>query len=328
MSKFNIVHETFAIVHTPEVISAIISASLIFSTALYASVCNRDYLQAVMSGESDLSNIIRALIEINSCGSNLDQTTCSLLTPILCSTLGSIKASEEINRGSVMSSEALPWLSVGLNSDVASGRLKLASVLCCLGDMNTAEKILRQTEELYQLDMVEAVCGCYIVLGGYTGSQLFQEFAASHNEDAIKHITAFCVRFLPSEINCIPHELRYELFRLTHGEMPHRVRLYSWMDWAVIDSLPYLYFLQYKTYGRLQRYDDQRQALTNLAGSIFTTRNIGHRETALNLLGQCMEQEGRPQDALNCYVMSLRVRLINNVAKIHICRLLSSLLRT
>jgi hypothetical protein len=41
-----------------------------------------------------------------------------------------------------------------------------------------------------------------------------------------------------------------------------------------------------------------------------------------------MEQEDRPQDALQCYVMSLRVRPMNNVAKIHICRLLSSLLRT
>jgi hypothetical protein len=64
-----------------------------------------------------------------------------------------------------------------------------------------------------------------------------------------------------------------------------------WMDWAVVDSLTYLYFLQFKTYGHLQRYDEQQQALNNLVISINTTRNLGHKETCLNLLGQCHQQE-------------------------------------
>jgi hypothetical protein len=219
------------------------------------------------------------------------------------------------------------WIDIGLNSDVASSRLKLASMLFCVGDMNRAETILRQIEEQYHLDMVEAVCACYDLPGGYTVSQQFKEFAASHNEDAIQHSIAFCVRFLPSEIKCIPHELRYEMFRSTPEDMPHRGVNDFWMDWAVIDSLPFLYFLQYKTYRHLQRYDDKCRALSYLATSSFTTYNLGHRETALNLLGQCMEQENRYQDALYCYVMSLRLRQRNSVAKINICRLLSSLIR-
>jgi tetratricopeptide (TPR) repeat protein len=96
----------------------------------------------------------------------------------------------------------------------------------------------------------------------------------------------------------------------------------------VVDSLPYLYFLQYKTYGHLQRYDEQRQALNKLVNSIYTTRNIGHKETALNLLGQCYQQENRNTEALHCYINSIRIRPTNNAAKLHICLLLFAIYNT
>jgi hypothetical protein len=89
-----------------------------------------------------------------------------------------------------------------------------------------------------------------------------------------------------------------------------------WMDYAVVDSLPYLYFLQYKTYGHLQRHQDQQLALSNLVEVIFTGRNFSHKETALNLLGQCMEQADKPRAASQCYLLSLQKRERNNAAKI------------
>jgi tetratricopeptide (TPR) repeat protein len=98
------------------------------------------------------------------------------------------------------------------------------------------------------------------------------------------------------------------------------------MDWAVVDSLPFLYFLQYKIYRQLQRHQDQQQALSNFIRTIETDKNLQHRETALNILGQCMEQENRPQQALNCYLLSLQQRARHNVANLHICKLLSSIL--
>jgi hypothetical protein len=97
----------------------------------------------------------------------------------------------------------------------------------------------------------------------------------------------------------------------------------DWMDWAVVDSTPYLYFLQYKVYTQLHRPAEQRQALDNLIWTINTDPNLGHRETALNLLGQCMEKENRMDAALYCYMMSLKVRGRNNAAKWHICILLA-----
>jgi hypothetical protein len=96
----------------------------------------------------------------------------------------------------------------------------------------------------------------------------------------------------------------------------------DWMDNAVVDSLPYLYFLQYKVNRHLGRNDGKQSALSKLLRTIMTEPNLGHRETALNILGKCMEQEGRVRDALQCYLMSLNLRSGNNAARIHICTLL------
>jgi hypothetical protein len=75
------------------------------------------------------------------------------------------------------------------------------------------------------------------------------------------------------------------------------------MDWAVVDSLPYLYFLQYKTYGCLRRLGEQQRALRNLITVVNKQcENFGHRGTAWNIAGQCMEQEDRPIDAFQFYV--------------------------
>jgi hypothetical protein len=209
-----------------------------------------------------------------------------------------------------------------MNSDVASGRLKLASVLYAVGDFDSANGILSITEETYDTDLVAAVCECYTIPGFYY-SERFEVYADNHNELSFKDITACCVRFLPSEINCIPRELQYELFRSSQDDLLHRDEDDYWMDWAVVDSLPYLYFLQYKTYGHLRRPGDQQRALRNLITIINKQdETFGHRETSWNLAGQCMEQEDRPIDAFQCYTNSLYIRPRNNAASFHICRLL------
>jgi tetratricopeptide (TPR) repeat protein len=226
-----------------------------------------------------------------------------------------------------VSPEALTWLSLGLDSDVASSRLKLASVYYCVGDWYNAEIVLRNVEEKYIPLVVENYCGCHPFPKPYI-LKLLAEYSRINGLISFKDIFAFCVRYLPIEIHCVPHELQYEMFRSTPEDLPYRRPDDCWMDWAVVDSIPYLYFLQYKTYGHLQRYDDQQQALNNLIRTTFTGLNFGHRETALNLLGQCMEQENRHNEAFYCYTMSLNNRRRNNAAKVHICRLLGLLVRS
>jgi hypothetical protein len=233
-------------------------------------------------------------------------------------------ASVSITTNNTVSPEALTWLEAGLHSDLTSSTLKVASIYYSVGDFISAEVLLRFIESQYDINIVEAVCGCFSRIVHIT--QRFAEFSDNNDSEALKHIGAFCVIFLPSEVYCVPQELRYEMFRSTAEDMQYRNnREDFWMDWAVVDSLPYIYFLQYKTYGRLERRHEQLRALNYLIrtfSSIVTTRNLGHKETAMNLLGQCMEQENRIMDAFRCYTISLNIRPRNNAAKFHVCRLL------
>ncbi|XP_060578810.1 uncharacterized protein LOC132735823 [Ruditapes philippinarum] len=265
------------------------------------------------------------LMAFNDNGNRLEHAAFKLLAPFLFTTYGSILASSSIGENNQVPSQALVWLSAGLNSDISSSRLKLASVFYSTGDMEKAELILRHTEQQYYSNPVLPICNCWYKTS--TATAEFERICNEQSENCIKHITAFCVRFIQEEINCVPHELQYEMFRSTQDDMIHRHRTNDcWMDWAVVDSLPLLFFLQYKIYRHLQRHQDQQQALCKLIRIIETDKNLKHRETALNILGQCMEQENRPQVALKCYMLSLQQRARNNVANFHICKLLSGLL--
>jgi tetratricopeptide (TPR) repeat protein len=279
-------------------------------------------LHSIILGEYSFNGIITRLVQLNHHGSDLEQAASRLLTPLICSSLGSLIASRDIYNNRSVSPEALTWLSLGLNSDVASSRLKLASVYYCVGDFRTTEYILSNTAEMYDQGLIENIFPFY-VQGRVSCSERFSDYSNIHNELSIRHCVAYCVRFIPEEVHCQPPELQYEMFRSTQEDRAQRHEILDcWMDWAVVDSLPYLYFLQYKTYRHLQRYDEQQQALNNLVRSIHTTRNLWHKETALNLLGQCHQQENRYTEALHCYMNSLHIRPTNNTAKLHICRLL------
>ncbi|XP_060577056.1 uncharacterized protein LOC132734348 [Ruditapes philippinarum] len=259
-------------------------------------------------------------------GERLQHTIFKFLAPLTFTTYGSALASSSFGANNQVLPEAMDWLSAGLTSDVTSGRLKMASVFYSIGEMEKAEEILRRTEQLYNSHPVLSICS-RLLRSPPTVSEDFAKVCIEDNEDCIKHIVAFCVHFIPQEINCVPHELQYEMFRSTQDDKLYRDPLYDcWMDWATVDSLPFLYFLQYKIYSHLQRQEEKQQALDNIKRTIVTEENISHIETALNILGQCMEQENRPQDALEYYIRSLQQRTRNNAANIHICRLLSRLL--
>jgi tetratricopeptide (TPR) repeat protein len=268
---------------------------------------------------------IGKLITFNVNDNRLEQAAFKFLAPFLYTTYGSILASFSIGENSQVLPLALVWLSAGLNSDISSSKLKCASVFYSTGYMEKAEVILRHTEQQYYSYPVIPFCGCWDKPAPAVTAE-FKRVCSEQSEDCIKHFTAFCVRFIQKEINCVPHELKYEMFRCTQDDMIHRHQLHYWMDWAVVDSLPFLYFLQYKIYRHLQRHQDQQKALSKLIRTIVTDKNLGHRETALNILGQCMEQENRPQQALNYYLLSLQLKPRNNVAIIHICKLFSGLL--
>ncbi|XP_060576080.1 uncharacterized protein LOC132733454 isoform X2 [Ruditapes philippinarum] len=194
------------------------------------------------------------------------KAACKFQAPLICTTYGSALASASIGLKHPVSPQALVWLLDGFDSDTSSGRLKLASVFYSEGDMEKTEIILRQTESQFHSFPVSPFCGCrYTMPRPPEATAEFGRFCNKQNEDFVKDIIAFCVRFLKQEINCVPHELQYEMFRSTPDDIKHNNQAKDfWMDLAVVDSLPFLYFLQYKVYRHLHRYKDKKKLLINL----------------------------------------------------------------
>ncbi|XP_045157380.2 uncharacterized protein LOC123523789 [Mercenaria mercenaria] len=170
-----------------------------------------------------LLKYIFKLVRVSNQCQRLDKTACCLLARPLSTTLGTVLASHNIQHDNAISAEALTLISLGLNTDVASGKLKLASMLYCIGDTQRTEIVLRDIEESYDLNIVEPICHCYQFIA-QAPRRGFIAICDNHNEEAIQYTTALCVKFLPCEINCVPTELKYEMFRSTQGDLVSRGR--------------------------------------------------------------------------------------------------------
>jgi tetratricopeptide (TPR) repeat protein len=327
--KLNMVPRDYYSLNSPETYNLALLKSEFLYIASHISEVNMIVL-AHLNDKSirTMKEYLDTLVAFWENGTELQQAACKYLALFLSTTYGSALTSSSICENNQVPLEALACLFAGCNSDISSSRLKLASVFYMIGDMGKAELFLRHTEREYYSYPVVPICRCWTTpIPAVTAE--FERICSEQSEDCIQHIVAFCVRFIKKEINCVPHELKYEMFRSTQDDMIHRNQYEDcWMDWAVVDSLPFLYFLQYKIYRHLQRHQDQQQALNKLIRTIETDKNLGHRETALNILGQCMEQENRHEQALHYYLLSLQQRARNNVAIIHLCKLLSRLLNS
>jgi len=212
-----------------------------------------------------------------------------------------------------------------MNTDVASTRLKLASMLYCKGDLQLAADVLEDVERRYD-NTVQAMCGC----GRMTTlvakpRETFTETVNEENIDVLStNRVAYCVSFLPQEAFCVPPILHYEMIRAVGDDIQHiRVSERKWMNWAVVDSRPFLHYLQYITFRGLGLRHRQLQAFRSLGGSIVDGSHhdqVFHPKTAIHLYAHCWEMENRPEEALDLYLKSQSIMPRNNAANWHIRR--------
>ena len=90
-----------------------------------------------------------------------------------------------------------------------------------------------------------------------------------------------------------------------------------WMNSAVVDSRPFLHYLQYLTFRGLGLRHRQLQALRSLGDSIvdgLDRHHLFHPETATHLHAHCWEMENRPDRALDLYQASQSDLPRNNAA--------------
>ncbi|XP_052780969.1 uncharacterized protein LOC128217692 [Mya arenaria] len=242
------------------------------------------------------------------------------------SILASIVASYCIQNGCVVPRNTLSLFESSLDTDVASSRLKFASFLVCHNELERAADVLNDVERRYD-DSVQAVCACGRMdpLNTEHHKPLCSYSVVDNDDVLLINKTALCVRYLRQEAFCAPPILRYEMVRGIGEDINHRNILErDCMNWILVDALPYLYYLQYLTFRGLGQQGRQLQVFNNLR-NCFVNENLRshlhHTETCANLLGHCMEMEGRPESAYRLYRASVQDKPRNNAAHWHIYRL-------
>ncbi|WAR20107.1 hypothetical protein MAR_001945, partial [Mya arenaria] len=161
------------------------------------------------------------------------------------SVLASTAASCCIRNGSVVPRYILSLFESSLDTDVASSRLKLASFLLCHNELERAADVLNDVERRYD-DSVQAVCTCNRMdpLDKEHHKPLCTTSVVDNDDVLLTNKTALCVRYVRQEAFCAPPILHYEMVRGLGEDINHRDRNErKWMKWAVVDSLPYLYYL-------------------------------------------------------------------------------------
>jgi len=240
--------------------------------------------------------------------------------------LASTAASICLQHGMHIGNRILSWYSAAKDTDVASTRLKLGSMFYCKGDLQMAADVLDDVERRYD-NTVQAICGCGRMdpLVGKPRKK-FTEFLYECDTDfLLTNRVAYCVRFLRQEVYCAPQILHFEMVRGAEDDIQHRRPFErGWMNWAVVDSRPFLHYLQYLTFRDLGLRYKQEQALQSLRVSIndgIKQKQVYHPETATNLFAHCLELEGRIDDALGIYSVLQAAMPRNNAANLHIRRL-------
>jgi len=228
-----------------------------------------------------------------------------------------------VSSGRLQTEEPLPLIIMNnetLDTDAASSRLKLASMLYCCGDLQRAAYELDDIAGRFD-DSVQSACACRRIMNEKLSEQ-FCEFNARNSVQMMSRKLAFCVMFTKQEMFCVPTFLRFEMFRAVGDDVQHRhFTEHLWMDCAVVDARPFMLYLQYLTYRDLGALQLQSQAfykLEHIVTSIEKLNQLYHRETVINLFGHCLELEGDILKAIYAYAYCLRQEPRNNAAKWHI----------
>jgi len=294
-----------------------------YAIIVCSKLCNNVEVDVITSLNNEI-NILESLV-VNASATQFDKNYIKFIVKSLMSVKASVTSSSCIESGLPLPQEIWQLYGESLDTDVASSKLKLASMHYCQGDLRQAESILNEVE--FDLDdSVQPVCGCGRGPCNERLSKAFCEYTVQNcSHEQLTKKLAFCVRFLREEKFCAPRFLWCEMFRAVGDDVDHRDFVqHLWMDWAEVDARPFLLYLQYLTYRGLGVRHRQLEAfhrLEDIVTSADKVTQLYHPETATNLAGHCCELENEVQEALGAYNASLRCFPRNNAANWHKQRL-------
>ncbi|KAL3860634.1 hypothetical protein ACJMK2_010730 [Sinanodonta woodiana] len=265
------------------------------------------------------------ILEMMSSFNMVRHEICTILRSFCCSSLGSCLASkccqEEVIDQEVLDM-AHEFLLLGLYSDVASGKLKLAAFYLTQNNVVTAERVLQNIENNYTFLVAN-------VETEFT-KDIIQHRIEDENlstTELVQNYTAFPVPYLRSEIHCTPRALIPEMFRTTGSNQSFQDPYTNYsQSWAVVDPKLYLHFLEYQCYHQQYKIRQKMAALENMIW-VIQFEHMAYKDTALNLLAYCLTKEGFLVDAYKVLSRSVKLRNHNNGAKWQICCLINTAYR-
>ncbi|KAH3795071.1 hypothetical protein DPMN_148617 [Dreissena polymorpha] len=304
------------------------SISLLLKFQYVRSFLKRCFEIKNHSSNTTVRQNIRCLIRnVFYCSKNVILKTVSLeIIKHLYAVQNVMQLSHCLRLGNVIDSEIVRRFKYTVNSDVASSRLKLASILYCSGHIHAAVRVLEDVGRRFH-SKVKAVCLCK-ENHGEDDLNVFNDMLTGNSDNTLNELPCtFCVKFSRQESYCTPVILLFEMNRnISEDEVAQSDRAGTWwMDSAEVDARPFLHYLQYLTYGALGERDKQLHAmrvLQSYSGVVRNHTNLHHHETAANLMGHCYEMEGDYECAIHYYEWSLRCRGTNNAANWHVRRIL------
>ncbi|XP_052773633.1 uncharacterized protein LOC128212295 [Mya arenaria] len=269
--------------------------------------CTPKFLMNLMTNSMTLTDLTET-------GNDHKKEAASYLIPICLGTLASTLASECIRLGQPITMENLNLYKMSFDSDLLSSRLKFASMLYCREQFVSATHILSYCESLLGSHMVHT-CPCNSICTVHS-----DEFADGIMNMKISDIDrtsiAYCMEFTIHERYCAPEHLAYDM---TMESAEERFCIDTGIKTAAIDSVPFLYYLQYLTYRQLHQDERKRTAFQKLSRQVYS--HFGHPETYFNVLAHCFEMENMPTWAKQLYRESLKMKPENNAANWHLRRL-------
>ncbi|KAK3590341.1 hypothetical protein CHS0354_025732 [Potamilus streckersoni] len=212
-------------------------------------------------------------------------------------------------------------LTIGINIDATSVRLKLCAMGVVLKAYDQTEICLHHISDhcmkyIYSCTGFEfmgpRVLNCSLI-------SLMENTEIYSSLELLQNQSSFVVIYQPSEIYIAPVPLRMEMFR---SLVAPPILKYFWYEWAVVDSLFCLHFLQFLNFSRQGKIQNKQVAISNMIHVIRTEPDIPHRDTALNLLGYCFLLENEPQKAFVCFSKSLQILPYHNASKFYLGLLL------
>ena len=204
------------------------------------------------------------------------------------------------------------WHEISLKSDQFSSKLKQASLLYMTEFPDASLDVLLDLER--RLRHQFSFCTCFKRLNPIAEEELLS-LEGNTAEEMLKKCIIPCVVYLPAEKDLTPTAICYEMNRSLGFPDDDRK---NWYDWAIVDGKILLYFLLYLNHRHFGMRDQAAADEENFIRLIKSDIYLGHRETALNLLGWIYKERGRVDSAVECFRESLTIQRTHNAAFCHL----------